>query len=1474
MLKIKHLFLILAILSCLSVSFAKTIPPHPGNNHYPGWTITPSELPEVILSYQKTRDGFIPFSTQTIYVGIPPRGTPKLELKGANFTLYDSSTDYLKAVSSDSAFSIFSTGMWVKFENLGWIRNWRIGRILFTSSHSNYDQYYQMDSVQLRVVTDLTANAPFLNNNNPPEKFGMDTILSSLLVNYSPNSPLRGLPEIKQTTPEEFPGLVAPGLLERNNNWMKVSIPEPGFYRIPVSELQKNGYDSKKTPLTNIRLYSRDNECTYTIVTVTTETGIVEPTLMFYGTIPENPYTASNVYWLSWGKESGAHWKSVTVKVPAVNETKTYQPQALQFQEDLIFDDTIGGRTTSPDHWYWKTISVKSTAQIRIPLSAMEEVSELQSTAELEIILVGKSKLEQCAEHQAILSWDGTTIGTANWQGQNEYSFKTTLALALLQSGNHLLGISLTGTPPANPVDEIYLDKVKLSFLEPLSIHTDGLTIRNTNLSSPTKYILKPVAGNENLSSFTFIAMDSSNQPFFLQGQPFVASNNEISLLLDSTIQQVKILHMASLPIPDIKPYLYNDDLRQFRQQADYIIITHPDFMAAASQMAGYRKKQGFKVRIVNIFDIYDQFSYGNFTPVAIRDFLRYTFYHWTRPAPSYGLLIGDASLDYKGKYNNGVINYVPCYRMPSATEDAASDLWYTQLIGDDLYPDMMIGRISVNNPIDAQNIVNKTIDYEADTDKGEWQNRILFVSDDSFEEDSREMANIMPENYFKKYFDLKNYAYIDNYYLPTGEDSKISTDANKSLIDAISEGDLSIVYFGHGSPNVWGHERILFGGDSKNTDMKKLTNGKKLPFVLNMTCSTGQLDWPTRPWNICIVEDMHRVPNGGAIAVYAPSGKGFTPQHKALTRRLIHHLYDLRQNICGEAVASAILDYYLDTPGEFTPQEFVLFGDPALQLTLPEENHSLSVTPKIVMLGSATSMHVTYDSSRIKDGEAIIEIGENKDEVTAIQYPPGTIPASIFTRLTTTFTKGKLDMDIPVTIPVTAQEIPVRLFLKDKKSQKIESSSSIVTADQYQLSLNISTVIMQQDNALIQGAAQNTGKIDIPGLVFEITLDNLNISSLKVPYLEAGVSQATQLPLPTKPGIHQVIVTARLQDGYALASVQRVFMNSNYPAGQGAMLTHPGEWTHDPETPIQGQPYKMSVFMHNQSALSYSTVTMQLCDENGSIQALEIGTILPYSMFTVNFTWGVPSNRTTAQLSVTFKSQTVWHDSLSVLKPVELSISSTDVKFVKPAFMQGETLFLDITVHNDGDLPAKDVEITGLLGGVSSIGKQLINRTDWRTPSIPEIPPHSYRTIHVRWDAFRESGDQQLQLLVDRNLHIQEINRDNNRVTLPLHILSQPELVIANTESARTANPRTVLLRAKVTNKGEIDADNVVVQFYDHNVKIGDDNLIPVLKFKEEKTVETQWDVPHGKHNVHVEVGMKSRFEKASNLLEVLSPR
>ncbi|MDI6784887.1 MAG: C25 family cysteine peptidase, partial [bacterium] len=493
--------------------------------------------------------------------------------------------------------------------------------------------------------------------------------------------------------------------------------------------------------------------------------------------------------------------------------------------------------------------------------------------------------------------------------------------------------------------------------------------------------------------------IETSGTIIELQYEP---SQNRIYIPIDSGYPTRKYLISSLSAIESVKPIRYEvkDRLRNPDQQADYLIITHSTFTAIAQTLAEYRRKQGLTVRLVDINDIYDQFSYGLFDPRAIRSFLQYAFYYWKKPAPNYVLLIGDASSDYKGNFANGVFNYVPAYRKYIVAGECASDAWYVQFCGTDIIPEMLIGRISVNNLSDAETIVNKIIRYEQNPEYGSWRSRILFMADDGFEENCQKIErDYIPDSYISRQLDLRDYGLEDNFFLPTSVKSKISMECNQALVSALSEGDLMTIYFGHGSPNVWTHERILFGGDSKNSDMKRLTNGARLTFVVNLTCSTGGFDYPQKPWNICISEDMHRVKNGGAIALYCPSGLGFTPQHQVLTELLTKAIFADNQRLVGDAIGQSVIEYVFEKKNDLMPEMFILFGDPAMELALPKATFSMLATPNIVPAGKENSVLLS-NSQKIPMKNGVGELVYAND--TNLCYLPVKVQRGSFKSLLT----------------------------------------------------------------------------------------------------------------------------------------------------------------------------------------------------------------------------------------------------------------------------------------------------------------------------------------------------------------------------------------------------------------------------------------------------------------------------------------
>jgi hypothetical protein len=81
---------------------------------------------------------------------------------------------------------------------------------------------------------------------------------------------------------------------------------------------------------------------------------------------------------------------------------------------------------------------------------------------------------------------------------------------------------------------------------------------------------------------------------------------------------------------------------------ADWLVIANGSFLdstpgSAWQQLLARRASQGLAVKVVDVEDVYDEFSYGIADPQAIHDFLAYVYASWPRPSGVPAALRGPA---------------------------------------------------------------------------------------------------------------------------------------------------------------------------------------------------------------------------------------------------------------------------------------------------------------------------------------------------------------------------------------------------------------------------------------------------------------------------------------------------------------------------------------------------------------------------------------------------------------------------------------------------------------------------------------------------------------------------------------------------------------------------------------------------------------------------------------------------------------
>jgi hypothetical protein len=234
------------------------------------------------------------------------------------------------------------------------------------------------------------------------------------------------------------------------------------------------------------------------------------------------------------------------------------------------------------------------------------------------------------------------------------------------------------------------------------------------------------------------------------------------------------------------------------------------------------------------------------------------------------------------------------------------------------LFLDIYVGRVPARSSQQVRTFVEKNIRNEKQQLAAKPHLNILAVADgegETFSDEAQGFLNLFPE------------AYQTQLFAPSAG----VTGANKQIIDYINQGYMLIGYFGHGSINMWGKDRLF-----SSEDISKLTNGNIFPLFVNMTCLTGLF---THPKVDSLAEGLLWYPNGGAVAVLAPTSLTLPLDQSYLYRALIQGYLDAPDKSIGELLQQARVEMSVNNNNQSTEDvmlTFLFFGDPTYKLPRP----------------------------------------------------------------------------------------------------------------------------------------------------------------------------------------------------------------------------------------------------------------------------------------------------------------------------------------------------------------------------------------------------------------------------------------------------------------------------------------------------------------------------------------------------------
>lgn len=626
--------------------------------------------------------------------------------------------------------------------------------------------------------------------------------------------------------------------------------------------------------------------------------------LYFYGQGADSPYANENIYWLSRGPGLEMEHAGETPDVVTGNTYDTFTA-GLHLEENRypavgLFDDP------GADYWFWDYIvSGNPGSGSRDFILEVQGVADVPGTARLLVNLHGATNTAAERDHHVSVSLNDNFIGEGYWDGRQPHSFDFTFSQDLLNEGPNIITISGI-LDRGVPYSTINVDSFDLAYQSPYIARDDKLLFRGEENTAVT------VGGFDDPD---ILLLDISNQrrPKLVAGTILGTAEEGYSVNFRPSSPQSLYLAVsagaaaaATEILPD-KP----SRLKSPRNGADYLIITTGELLVAAGELAAYRSNTGLKPKIILLEDILDEFNYGIYSPRAVRDFLGYAHSRW-KMRPRYVVLAGDGTFDYKNYQEYGG-NLLPPAMVGTPFGLAASDGYYAD-VDEDYMPEMAIGRLPALTPAELRSVIGKIIAYETQNG-GQWEKHVLMAADNpdfggDFPSDSDEIISLIPPDYS-----------VSRIYL---SDYQVNI-AREMLKEEINSGAALLNYIGHAGPDVLANEKMLTA-----KDVGGLANGTRLPVLTAMTCLAGNFSYPGYD---SIAEVLLLEENGGAAAIWAPTGFSMNFRSKILNRAFFRARFKKDRVTLGDVVLRALGEYGTSGGAEYMLDIYNIIGDPALRM-------------------------------------------------------------------------------------------------------------------------------------------------------------------------------------------------------------------------------------------------------------------------------------------------------------------------------------------------------------------------------------------------------------------------------------------------------------------------------------------------------------------------------------------------------------
>jgi hypothetical protein len=566
--------------------------------------------------------------------------------------------------------------------------------------------------------------------------------------------------------------------------------------------------------------------------------------------------------------------------------------QHVLFEQNKTYQS---GLLEASDLWFWQVLVAPVTKAYPF---TVDEIATTSAPARLRVWLQGASDFEADPDHHVRVLLNGTPLGEVSWEGQAPRVLDVEVTPGVLLEGSNTLEIENVGDTGAAQ-SMVLLDKFSLVYPR-TTLATAGVLEGSFTESGTVEVV--------GLGADAILLDTTETRPRWLTGATAGAGGMSFRA---ETGHRYFAASPSALKTPALR-FPARTTLRSKRNQANYVLVGPRDFLASAMPLLALRQSQGLRTKAVALEDVYDTFGFGEESPEALKDFLAYAYHSWKRPSLRYVVLLGDATYDPKDHLKTGVKNRIPPVMARTTYLWTASDPAYAALNGDDLLPDIAVGRLPAATIDEARILVDKVVAFE--TAGRDLSGPAVLVADNAdlagdFEADANEIAATLLAG-----------RTVEKVFL-----SEKGASTRAEIAHALDQGASLLSYVGHGSTAVWASENVW-----NNLDVNALAAQSQQPLLFTMNCLNGFFHFP--PLN-SLAEQFVKAEGKGAVAAFSPSGLSLDGPAHVLHKALLTEILSGQHLRLGDAVLAA-QGAYADT-GAFPELLTIyhLFGDPAMQV-------------------------------------------------------------------------------------------------------------------------------------------------------------------------------------------------------------------------------------------------------------------------------------------------------------------------------------------------------------------------------------------------------------------------------------------------------------------------------------------------------------------------------------------------------------